>query len=124
MGIVIGAVVAAVFGAGVWTLHLRQQRRVEQLEGRLASLTAGISLLTDTTETGLRDIALEIGRLSAGPAVTRPRSRATTHRRITGAAKRGHTVQEIAASEQVSEGEVTLRLSLATASEDTHASLR
>lgn len=123
MGIIVGAAVAAVSGAGTWTLHLRQQRRIEALEGRLASLTAGISLLTDTTETGLRDIAHEIGRQSSGASAPRPRSRAATHRRITGAARRGQSVQEIAASEQVSEGEVTLRLSLAT-SEEPRAALR
>jgi hypothetical protein len=50
-----------------------------------------------------------------------------TQRRVAGAARRGHTVQDIAASEQISEGEVRLRLQLdraATKERVNHASMR
>ena len=42
----------------------------------LAHLTAGISLLTDTAEGGLRDVALEIERLGDGAKAPRPKARA------------------------------------------------
>lgn len=89
---------------------LRQQKAIERMEERMGHLLAGISLLTDTTEGGLRDVAMEVGRATA-PA-TKPRARAATTRRISGAAKRGRTVREIAAAEQLSEGEVRLRMDL------------
>src|ERR1043166_2968652 len=97
------------FVALYWS-HKRHQAAVDRLEDRLAHLIAGISLLTDTTEGGLRDVALEIGRL-AGNDAAKPRVR-TTQRRIATAARRGKTVQDIAASEEVSEGEVRLHLQL------------
>jgi DNA-binding NarL/FixJ family response regulator len=108
----------------VWTraLHVRQQRRIEALEGRVANLLAGLSILTDTTETGLRDVTAEVARLTGSSA--RPRSRATTHRRIAGAVKRGQSVQAIAAAEQISEGEVKLRLSMNGAQEGSDAEVR
>jgi hypothetical protein len=93
-------------------LFLRQQRSIERVASRVNNLVAGISLLTDTTETGLRDVAHEIGR-SASADAPKPRQRAATQRRITTAARRGRSVQEIAAAEQLSEGEVNLRLQLA-----------
>jgi hypothetical protein len=107
-----------------WALHLRQQARIEALEGRVANLLAGLSLLTDTTESGLRDVSAEVARLGRTGAAARPRSRASTHRRIASAAKRGQSVQAIAAAEQISEGEVKLRLSMTGAQEGLHAALR
>ena len=111
-----------------WALYLRQQRRIDALEGRVANLLAGLSLLTDTTETGLRDVAAEVARLTGTAARPKARSR-TAHRRITGAARRGESIQAIAAAEQISEGEVTLRLSMngtqdSLAQGGAHASLR
>ena len=91
----------------------RQQRTIERLSSRMTNLIAGISLLTDTTETGLRDVAAEITRTAAATAAPKPRQRAVTQRRIATAARRGQSVNEIAAAEQVSEGEVKLRLQLA-----------
>jgi hypothetical protein len=91
----------------------RQQRTIERLSSRMTNLIAGISLLTDTTETGLRDVATEITRTTAVVATPKPRPRAATQRRIATAARRGQSVSEIAAAEQVSEGEVKLRLQLA-----------
>lgn len=117
-----GAVVA--LAVWTWALHLRQQARIEALEGRVANLLAGLSLLTDTTESGLRDVAAEVARLSAGGPAPRSRARSTTARRIAGAARRGQSIQAIAAAEQISEGEVKLRLSMNSAQEGVHAEVR
>jgi hypothetical protein len=80
----------------------------------VAHLSAAMALLTDTLEGGLHDVAREVSRLaSAQPAVATapaPRNRVTTQRRVRGAAKRGHSVRDIAAAEQMSEGEVRLML--------------
>ncbi len=94
-------------------LYLLQRHRASQLEGRVASLTAGVTLLTDTMEGGLQYVAREIGRFSAASAASVPRARAATQRRVRTAAKRGRAVTDIAASEQMSEGEVRLMLQLA-----------
>ena len=123
-----GALVAAAAAAVmVWRSTRQTTETLAALENRVTQLTAGIALLTDTTEVGLRDVATEIGRLAA-PTVTapaRPRPRAVTQRRIAGAAKRGRSVQEIAALEDVSEGEVRLRLNIDKQSKSqAHASVR
>lgn len=111
----LGAALAAL----QWTLYLRQQAAVEALDGRVAHLAAGVTLLTDTTEIGLRDAAVEIGRLAARPETARPAPRATAQRRVSGAARRGRSIQDIAAKEQMSEGEVRLRLNLADSEGET-----
>ncbi len=112
LSFIIGFAVIGLLQLAACLLFLRQQRSIERLSGRMTNLVAGISLLTDTTETGLRDVAHEIGRAASTDA-PRPRQRAATQRRITTAARRGRSVQEIAAAEQLSEGEVNLRLQLA-----------
>jgi hypothetical protein len=96
---------------------VRALRHTVELEQRVTRLQEGINLLTDTAETGFRQVAAEIERLStaaasaAAPApVTRP-----TAVRLRAATRRGRSVKDIAAAEQVSEGEVRLRLSLADA---------
>jgi hypothetical protein len=89
----------------------RQRRLIERLDDRLTHLHAGLSLLTNTTEDGLRGVALEVTRL-AGAAETRPKAVASTRQRIADAAGHGRSVQDIAATEQVSEGEVLLHLLL------------
>src|SRR6185295_9403813 len=89
-----------------------QRRKVRNLDGRVAHLSAAMALLTDTLEGGLHDVAREVSRLgtqpSAAPVV--PRNRTAAQRRVRGAAKRGRSVREIAAAEQMSEGEVRLML--------------
>jgi hypothetical protein len=93
-----------------------QRRKVRNLDGRVAHLSAAMALLTDTLEGGLHDVAREVSRLAAQPsaaaaaAAIAPRHRTTTQRRVRGAAKRGQSVREIAAAEQMSEGEVRLML--------------
>lgn len=108
-------------------LHIEQHRRMAGLGDRMAQLTTVVSLLTDTVETGLRDVAREIerrGRATARPA-PRPKKRAATERRVATAVRRGRSVAEIAATEQMSEGEVRLRAQLATPPrEKVHATVR
>ncbi len=96
---------------------VRALRHTVQLETRVGRLQEGLNLLTDTTETGFRQVATEVERLAAVSAASAARSSAPrpTAVRLRAAAHRGHTVPEIAAAEQVSEGEVRLRLWLADA---------
>jgi hypothetical protein len=97
---------------------VRALRHTVELEQRVVRLQEGINLLTDTTETGFRQVASEIGRLSAASAsvAAAPVASRPTAARLRAATRRGRSVKEIAAAEQVSEGEVRLRLSLADAS--------
>lgn len=122
--LVVGAAVM-VLGAVIWT-HVQQQAAIDRLDDRVAHLMAGVSLLTDTTEGALRDVAIEIGRLAATSVTARQEAPAVSRNRINGAARRGRTVQDIAANEQLSEGEVRLHLQLDKARKDRtrHASLR
>jgi hypothetical protein len=110
-----GGVMIVLQLAGLTVLWL-QRRKVKNLDGRVAHLSAAMALLTDTLEGGLHDVAREVSRLSAQPAAAPvvPRNRAAAQRRIKGAAKRGRSVREIAAAEQMSEGEVRLMLQNAT----------
>ena len=126
-----GAVMILLQLTGLVVIWL-QRRKVRNLDGRVAHLSAAMALLTDTLEGGLHDVAREVSRLASQPAaatavLSAPRNRATTQRRVKGAAKRGHSVREIAAAEQMSEGEV--RLMLQNASREVkepavHASMR
>jgi len=112
LGIALGALgVSLTAGAWLWIAGRRTAASLATVEHRLTQLTAGIALLTDTTETGLRDVAVEVGRFAPPAPAAKPR-RAATQRRIAGAARRGRSLQEIAATENVSEGEVRLRLNL------------
>jgi DNA-binding NarL/FixJ family response regulator len=121
--LVIGAAAVLNLGVIIW-LHARQQAAMDRLDDRVAHLMAGVSLLTDTTEGGLRDFAMEIGRLSASKAPAQ-RSRPTTQRRVARAAKLGQSLTDIAATEGVSEGEVRLHLQMdKTRKERAHATLR
>ena len=112
-------------------MHVLQHRRLAKLGDRVAHLAAGISLLTDTVEGGLRDVAQEIERFGAVKAAPKPKPRAATQRRVSTAARRGRSVQDIAAKEKMSESEVRLRLQIAGATigatngrEKAHASVR
>ncbi len=121
----IGAATLLLLGGLVW-VHVQTQAAIERVDDRMAHLLAGVSLLTDTTEGALRDVAAELTRLGAVKDASKPRVRAATQRRVAGAARRGRSVQDIAASEQVSEGEVRLRLQLERAAKEraNHASMR
>lgn len=128
-GLSIGAVVVAtlvVVGTIVTVLsNIRQRATIALLEERVSQLSAGLSLLTNTSEEGFRSMAAEIGRLAdapepvryAPPAEGRPSPKPTLSRpqmsardRIALAAVGGRSVQEIAAAEHLSEGEVLLHM--------------
>jgi hypothetical protein len=123
--ITIGGATVSIIGGLVW-LHVQQRTALERLDDRMAHLLAGISLLTDTTESALRDVAGEITRMAATVEVPRVPARVPAQRRVAGAARRGHTVRDIAATEQMSEGEVRLRLQLEQAHKErvSYASMR
>ena len=122
--LVIGGATLAILGMLTW-VHTQQQAALERLEDRIAHLMAGVSLLTDTTETGLRDVAVEIGR-SAAPKPAVPRSRPSTQRRVARAVKIGRSIPDIAAAEGVSQGEVRLHLEMDKTRKEraNHAALR
>jgi hypothetical protein len=85
---------------------------LERIDERLNHLCSAMSLLTDSTESGLRDALSEIERLSRTATAPPARQRAAVQRRVKGAARRGRTAREIAVAEGVSEGEVRLRLGM------------
>ena len=119
-GLLVAALVA------LFRMHVEQHRRIARFGDRLAHLTSAVSLLTDTVEGGLRDMAQEIERLGA-PArpAAKSKARASTQRRVSTAARRGRSVQDIAAKEKMSESEVRLRLQMAGANrEKAHAAMR
>lgn len=88
--------------------------RIEQVDQRLAKLSAALSLLTDTTEAAFRDVMQEIERQTEAQRHESPfEKRASAQRRIGLAASKGRSARDIAMSEGVSEGEVRLRLRLA-----------
>ena len=121
--LVIGGAALVILAVLAW-VHSQQQAAIERLDDRIAHLMAGVSLLTDTTETGLRDVAMEIGRLSAAKAPA-PRSRPTTQRRMARAVKQGQSLRDIAAAEGLSEGEVRLHLEMGKTRKDrAHAAMR
>ena len=122
LGSVAGAVL--LLGGGLVWMHIQMRAAIERLDDRVSHLLAGLSLLTDTTEGALRDVATEVTRLASLREAGRPAPRAT-QRRITAAARRGRSVQDIAAAEEVSEGEVRLRLQLEQAAKEraSHASM-
>lgn len=106
-----GAVLVIVAGI-VAAARRRQRAAIGRLEERVAQLAAGVSLLTNTTEDGLRTVAMEIARLSGASDTGRPQGPLTVRQRVASAAGHGRSVQDIAASEQLSEGEVLLHLLL------------
>jgi len=120
---------------------LRVLGAVDRAEDRLAHFSGALALLTETTEEGFRSLALEITRggksssngaykglgentkkdaFSAASVVMDKTARPDASPRVmtsrlVRAVHRGRTVPEIAADEQLSQGEVRLRLSLAEA---------
>ena len=101
--------VAIPTGLLVWHT-LATRRTVVALESRLARQADALALLTETSESGFAAIAQEMARIGSASAKVQ---RAPSVRRMTTAAQRGRSLTEIAAAEQMSEGEVHLRLQLA-----------
>lgn len=102
------AAVLGIQGLLLWRF-LRVTKDVRRCDDRLAHFGDALALLTETAESGFQAVAAEVSRLSTRSTGTAQR---TTTRRVATAARRGRSVPEIAAAEQVSEGEVRLRLHL------------
>jgi hypothetical protein len=89
------------------------------VDDRVSRLAEAIGLLADTAETGFRALGEQAQAAPVPPKAARrtprPARRPTSTGRVVRQAKRGKSVTEIAAAEEVSEGEVRLRLSLAEA---------
>jgi hypothetical protein len=102
-----------------------QARRVRRLDARVAQLTAALALLTDTVEAGFQDVMRQTAPAADKRAPAAPRA-SSTRRRIRSAAKRGRPVEQIAATEQLSEGEVRLMLQMSGAQSEPaqHAEMR
>jgi hypothetical protein len=99
---------------------VRAQRTAGRSGRRVEQLTAALELLTDTTEAGFVNVATELERVGARPIAPTATRRATT-RRIAASARHGHAIDEIAASEGLSESEVRLHLGLADAARQAEA---
>ena len=106
-------------GLLVVVMRRRQDLDLTRLEQRLAHFGEALALLTDTTQAGFASVASELERTGARRTTTT--SRAAASRRIVGAAKKGRSIQDIAASEDVSESEIRLHLGLAEEIDDEEA---
>lgn len=111
----------AVVNALQLALLVRLARRVtgneagnERVNERLTHFAEALTLLTDTTEQGLSNIAAGLTAFGQ-KTTTRSTTRATT-KRIVSAARNGREVSAIAAAESMSESEIRLHLELGAAS--------
>jgi DNA-binding NarL/FixJ family response regulator len=120
--VVIAAAVVVAAEAVVILRLSRALRAVARFGERLAHLTSALELLTDTTEAGLASVAQELERHA--PQRAARTGRGVTARRIAGAARRGRSVEEIAASEGLSESEVRLHLQLTQTEGGAYGALR
>jgi hypothetical protein len=100
----------------LWRLT-RSLGGVQKLDEKLGHYSDALSLLTETTESGFKAVAAELDRTAARPndgpakaAIKKAMPAPSTAARISAAARKGRTVPEIAAAEELSEGEVRLRL--------------
>jgi hypothetical protein len=111
----LGAALATVLIVQGWILWrlLGAVGVVQRMDEKLAHFGDALTLLTETAEGGFRAIASELDR--TGQPIGAPKKPLVrpTSARMTAAVKRGRSVEEIASTEQVSEGEVRLRLHLA-----------
>ncbi len=131
---IIALILVGVVETAVLWFVVRDLRRLDRVEGRLAHLTDALALLTETAEAGFRASAQEIARALDLAAPKQPAGASGTARRMAASSRRGKTTSDIAAEELMSEGEVNLRLHLAKAAsartrarraqEGIHAALR
>jgi hypothetical protein len=112
-------IVAGTFGiaAGAQTVMVwratRAMSRLTAIEARVERFGDALSLLTDTTESAFRAVAVEMARTPGRAERIAPAVSAARTRRIARAATEGASVEQIAAAEDVAEGEVRLRLQMA-----------
>jgi hypothetical protein len=119
----------AVINALQLVLLVRLARRVtanERVNERLTHFAEALTLLTDTTEQGLANVAA--GLTAFGRKTTTRGTTKAAAKRIVDAAKNGRTVAAIAADESMSESEIRLHLELGALTtgraEADHGSLR
>ena len=133
IGVLVSAtIVSLIFGvAGIWSLWRVRQllKLVPAVQDRMDTLSNSVSLLTDTTESCFKALAMQLqfvqsqgSRPAPAPAPARARAtgvsepptdavvRKSRQRRVVGAARRGEALADIAAREDLAEGEVALRL--------------
>ena len=115
ISVVVGCALLALSAVQAWLLW-RLSRMVAasaRLEDKVGHLGDALSILTETSEAGFKAIADELTRREAAP-VAAPRAKAPIAR-LKAAARKGTSIADIAAAEQMSEGEVRLRLHLSDA---------
>lgn len=95
----------------IWRMS-RALNGAARVSERVSHFAEALSLLTDTTEAGLANVAAELERIGR-PRAARSVSRGAAAKRIATAARRGEAIGEIAANEAMSESEVRLHLSMA-----------
>ena len=83
-------------------------RRPARTDDRLAHFAEALALLTDTTEAGLANVALELE--STRRHTPRGATRAATAKRIATAVRKGRSIDDIVADEAISESEIRLHL--------------
>jgi hypothetical protein len=115
MPMVIGGAVAVMAWINLLQLVLlvRMKRRVvevERVNERLDHFAQALTLLTDTTEQGLENVAT--GLQALGRKMTTRGGTKATARRIADAARGGRPLSAIAADEAMSESEVRLHVGL------------
>lgn len=131
--LVCASAISLLFGLiGIWSLWRVQQllKIVPAVTDRMNTLSNSISMLTDTTESCFKALAMQLqfvqsqSTRAAAPPAPAPRGRSqaglepqpettgrkSRQRRVVGAARRGETLADIAVREDVAEGEVALRL--------------
>jgi hypothetical protein len=112
--VAVGTVLAALVLAQAWLLWrlTRVLASAARVEARVGHFADALSLLTETTEAGFKAVAEELDRRrEQAPALLQ--NRAATAR-VNAAARRGCSIPEIAAAEELAEGDVRLRLHMAT----------
>src|SRR5215469_9857786 len=95
-----GAVLGAVLIVQCWILWrlLGAVGIVRRMEEKLAHFGDALTLLTETTEGGFRAVALELDRTASHRGTSKKPVARPTSARMTAAAKRGRSVEEIAAT--------------------------
>ena len=109
--VVVLTALAVCVGFQVWCLRAVRVslKALPSLDERVARLTRSVTMLVDTTEGCFDAVSTQIAR---NDDTVTPR-RQQRQRRVVGAAKRGRTIAQIAAEEDVAEGEVALRVRMA-----------
>jgi hypothetical protein len=106
-----GTVLLVLQAALTWSL-LRALGRLGPMADKVSQFADALSLLTETAETGFKATALELQRLGTRTERRADTTGSSTTARVAAAARRGKSLQEIAAHERLSEGEVRLRLNM------------